>query len=91
MLNNHQRPGGPLFYRDYWNFVGGDRSAAQTFLFAAYIGFVNFADTGELPAEILIFLHSDTNAMSHIPRDLIGDRKLALKFFRRDALFVRAN
>jgi hypothetical protein len=60
-------------------------------LSAAYIGFVNFANARELLTKILIFLHSDANPMSHIPRGFISYRKLALKFFSGDALLVRAD
>src|SRR5205085_4360266 len=66
-------------------------SAALTFSFAAYIGFVNFADADKLLAKIIILLHSKADTMSHVPSCFIRCIKLALEFFSGDALFSGAN
>ena len=70
---------------NYRNFTGGS-APASPFALAAYIGLVNFDDAGELLNEILIFLHSETNAMSHVPSGLVGDGKFPLELLGRDAL-----
>lgn len=79
-----------LFYGNYQNFTGGS-SAAWTFSFAAYIGFVNFDDTAKLITELIIFRHSSADAMSHVPCSLVGDSQLSLQFLCADALLCGAD
>src|SRR5205085_5358894 len=63
-------------------------SAALTFSFAAYIGFVNFADADKLLAKIIVLLHSKADTMRHVPSCFIRCIKLALQFFSGDT-FLR--
>src|SRR3990167_1307282 len=60
-------------------------------MFATYISLVNFDDTGKLRAKLRVFLHSEADAMGHVPSGFIGNRKLPLKLFRGDALLRGAN
>jgi len=83
-------PDVPLSDGNYGNFTGG-ASAAWTFSFAAYIGFVSFDNPGELLAEMNIFGHSGADAMSHIPCSLVAGFQFALELRGADALLCGAD
>lgn len=79
-----------LSHSNYGNFIGGS-SAAWTFAFAAYIGFVSFDDPGELLTELIIFRHSRADAVSHVPRRLIGSLEFTFQLSGAHAFLRRAD